>query len=130
MTALQALALYAGLNLILLIFLAVNVSRHRRRAKVSLGTGTDASLEQACRAHGNAAEYMPAALVGLAIIATLGASTLLVNVLGVTVTLGRFLHAYGLLTDGGPSMGRVVGTALTWLGILAMAVVLLWMSVT
>ena len=47
MTAMQAVALYAGLNILLLVFLAANVSLNRRRAKISLGTGNDASLEQA-----------------------------------------------------------------------------------
>ncbi|WP_417477649.1 MAPEG family protein [Maricaulis sp.] len=125
MTAMQAVALYAGLNILLLVFLAANVSLNRRRAKVSLGTGNDASLEQACRTHGNAAENLPPALVALVLLGMLGTGTLILHILGIALTLGRGLHAYGLLTDPGRSMGRVTGTALTWLVLLASALLLL-----
>jgi uncharacterized protein len=37
--------------------------RHRRRARVGLGTGSDTALERAVRVHGNFAEYVPLFLV-------------------------------------------------------------------
>lgn len=126
----QAIALYAGLNIILVLFLAANVSRHRRRAKVSLGTGTDAGLEQACRAHGNTVEYVPIALIGLVLIATSGFPAFLVHALGIALTLGRFVYAYGLLTSPGPSMGRMIGTGLTWLVLLVSALLLIQAAIT
>jgi uncharacterized protein len=125
MTAMQAIALYAGLNLALLIFLALNVSMNRRRAKVSLGVGTDSGLEQACRAHGNAVENVPIALLGMTILAMLGTGTLVLHGLGIALTLGRGLHAYGLLSERGPSFGRLTGILLTWLVMLATTLLLL-----
>lgn len=125
MTAMQAVALYAGLNILLLVFLALNVSLNRRRAKVSLGVGTDTRLEQACRAHGNATENLPAALIGLTLLGLLGTGTLVIHALGIALSLGRGLHGYGLLTDPGRSFGRVTGTTLTWLVLLASALLLL-----
>ncbi|WP_339740786.1 MAPEG family protein [uncultured Maricaulis sp.] len=125
MTAMQAVALYAGLNILLLLFLAANVSLNRRRTKISLGTGNDAALEQACRTHGNAAESLPPALIALLLLGLLGTGTLIIHILGIALTLGRSLHAYGLLTDPGRSMGRVTGTALTWLVLLASSLLLL-----
>ena len=125
MTAMQAVALYTGLNILLLIVLAVNVSLNRRRSKISLGIGTDPGLEQACRAHGNATESIPAALIGLALLGLLGTGTLVIHALGIALTLGRGLHAYGLLTEPGRSFGRLIGTALSWLVLLASALLLL-----
>ncbi|WP_417498480.1 MAPEG family protein [Maricaulis sp.] len=130
MTAMQAVALYAGLNILLLLYLALNVSLHRRRAKVSLGTGTDKSLEQACRAHGNGTENLPPALIALVLLGQLGSGTLIIHGLGMALTLGRGLHAYGLLTDPGRSFGRVAGTALSWLVLLVSALLLLGKAIS
>ncbi|WP_417483530.1 MAPEG family protein [Maricaulis sp.] len=130
MTAMQAVALYSGLNILLLLYLAINVSLHRRRAKVSLGVGTDAGLEQACRAHGNGTENLPPALIGLALLGLLGSGTLVIHALGMALTLGRGLHAYGLLTDPGRSFGRVAGTALSWLVLLVSALLLLGKAIS
>jgi len=38
--------------------------------------------------------------------------------LGITLVVGRVLHAYGLTRNAGPSIGRAVGILLTWLMIL------------
>jgi uncharacterized membrane protein YecN with MAPEG domain len=130
MTSIQAVGLYAGLNLALILFLAANVSRHRRRAKVSLGVGRDKDLEQACRAHGNATEYTPIALIGLTLAALMPTATLLIHALGMTLTLGRFAHAYGLLTDSGPSFGRLLGTGLTWAALLGLSLLLLLTAIS
>lgn len=125
MTALQAVGLYAGLNMLILLVLAANVSRHRRRAKVSLGTGQDAGLEQACRTHGNGTESVPLALIGLWLVAALGYPALWVHGLGLALTVGRGIYSYGLLTQAGPSIGRISGTALTWLVFLVSALLLI-----
>jgi uncharacterized membrane protein YecN with MAPEG domain len=121
MTAIQALALYAGLNILILIVLAINVSRNRRRAKISLGTGKDRALEQACRAHGNTAENLPIALLGLVILVMLGTEPVYIHVLGAAIVISRLLYAQGVLTSYGPSFGRLAGTGLSWFGFLATA---------
>jgi uncharacterized membrane protein YecN with MAPEG domain len=130
MTALQALSLYAGLNTLLILVLSMNVVINRRRAKVSLGDGGDPALTTACRAHGNAIEYAIPGLVGLTVLALLDSSVLIIHGLGLALTLGRFLHAYGLITKQGTSMGRVTGISLNWLGLLATGGLLLWSAFT
>ncbi len=65
MTSTQAVALYAGLNIALLVLLAIRVVGRRRSAQVSVGDGGDEDLALRIRTHGNAAEYVPAFLVGL-----------------------------------------------------------------
>ncbi|WP_300541973.1 MAPEG family protein [Maricaulis sp.] len=130
MTGLEAVALYAALNMALVLGLAANVSRHRRRAKISLGNGTDRKLEQACRAHGNGVEYVPLALIALYLVAASGYSTLWIHALGLALTTGRIVYSYGLLTSPGPSIGRVTGTGLTWLMLLASLLLLIGAAIT
>ena len=62
-------ALYAGLMGLWLLGLSFEVMRRRRRHNVSVGDGGVGALEQATRAHGNACEYVPVALIllGLAV---------------------------------------------------------------
>jgi uncharacterized membrane protein YecN with MAPEG domain len=126
MTALQALSLYAGLNILLILALSMNVVSNRRRAKISLGAGGDPALETACRAHGNAIEYALPGLAGLIVLTMMSTDVLVIHGLGIMLTLGRLLHAFGLLTKQGTSMGRVLGISLNWLGLLATGGLLVW----
>jgi uncharacterized membrane protein YecN with MAPEG domain len=41
------------------------------------------------------------------------------HLMGIALTLGRILHAWGLSTSPGESFGRAAGTTLTWLTLLA-----------
>lgn len=127
--AAHAAALWAGLNLILLLVLSVRVVRLRRRHGVALGHGEFADLHHAIRAFANAAEYVPAALVALAVLALAGAPALLVHATGLVLTAGRTAHAVGLSRSGGASLPRAVGTAATWLAYLLAAVALLFYAI-
>src|SRR4029453_9234342 len=91
--AAQAAALWAGLHLILLLVLSVLVTSQCRRHKVVIGDGGVPSLLQAIRAFGNAAEYVPVTLIGLAVVAFAGAAPLLILSIGVILFAGRVLHA-------------------------------------
>ena len=108
-------ALYAGLNGLLALFLAIRVSMARAKKKIDLGDGGDQQLLQKIRVHGNNAEYLALILVLLALIEALGAPVLALHVLGIALTLGRVLHAQGLASKTGPSFGRIVGQTATWL---------------
>ncbi|MFP4518781.1 MAG: MAPEG family protein [Oceanicaulis sp.] len=109
-----AAALYIGLNLIILLVAGINVSRYRRASGTSLGEG-EGKLQQACRAFGNSAEWLPGALLGLAVAAHLGAPALAIHVLGIMLTLGRIVFIFGLMANRGPSIGRIAGMVLTYL---------------
>ena len=98
-------AIYAAVLGLLLLALAARVTLRRRGARVGLGTGGDSTLERAIRVHGNFTENVPLALV-----------------------VGRLLHALGLSRQSGTSFGRFWGTLLTWLAILVLAVVDLWLG--
>ncbi len=114
MTALSAAALYTGINILLLFLLSFRVVGSRMRTKVSLGTGGDPDLELRIRAHGNAAEYIPASMLGLIVLALLAAPVWAILVLGGVFTLGRLLHALGLSAT--ILWARQFGMILSWLG--------------
>jgi uncharacterized membrane protein YecN with MAPEG domain len=122
MTELQAVSLYVGANLLILLALGINVIRLRGSTKTSLGHGESAELERACRAHANASEWTPGALVGLVIMALIGAPMLAIHALGMSLTLARALHGWGLSSNSGTSMGRFMGALLTLIVYLGLAI--------
>ncbi len=80
---------------LLIVWLSLRVIRMRWAKKVRLGDGGDSELQVAIRAQGNAAEYVPLSLVLLALLELGGAHM----AGGVSVLVGRLLHARGLLTE-------------------------------
>ncbi|GBF57566.1 inner membrane protein YecN [Candidatus Phycosocius bacilliformis] len=125
MSAAPAFALYAGLNVAIILILIVQVIRLRRREKVSLGDGGSPALLRAIRAHANATEIAPIALIGLAALVMVQSPVWVIHVGGTCLTLGRALHGYGLSQQDGPSFGRMAGmilslTALIWIGIFCL----------
>ncbi|MES1198711.1 MAG: MAPEG family protein [Pseudomonadota bacterium] len=119
MVRLEAAAIYAGINILLLLLLAYLVVRARQTHKVALGDGGNKAVLHAVRAHANAAEYIPAGLVGLLILALLdpAAPVWLLHAAGISLTAGRISHAIGLHT-GTLNIGRTGGIALTWIAYL------------
>jgi len=85
-------AIYAGLNGIILLVLAIRVARQRGIAKVGLGAGGDAALERAIRIHGNAVESIPIVLILLGLAEACGSKSLLLHGIGIALTLGRLFH--------------------------------------
>jgi uncharacterized protein len=110
-------ALYAGLNALILLVLAIRVARQRGISKVGIGTGGDAALERISRIHGNAAENIPIVLILLGLAEACGSSVVLLHGMGIALTLGRLLHAWGLTRSPNASVGRTAGIGLTWLAL-------------
>lgn len=124
----HALALWAGLHILLLLLLAALVIRIRRRERIGLGDGGNPALARAIRVFGNAVEYAAPALIGMAVLVMVGAGVLLIHLCGALMLAGRVLHAFGLTRTGGASRARLGGMLLTlgaWLliglGLLALA---------
>jgi len=115
LSRLEVVSLYVSANLLILLVLAYLVILARRKHKVSLGDGGNEHVTRAMRAHANAAEYVPAALIGLVLAALLEPAfpDWLMNAAGLSLTVGRILHAIGIRQDGVP-LSRRIGTALTW----------------
>lgn len=125
----HAAALWAGLHIALLLVLSVLVTRQRRRHKVEIGDGGVPALQQAIRAFGNATEYVPTALAGLALLAIVNAPPLLIHPIGLILFVGRVLHAFGLSRSTGASLPRALGVLATWISYIAMAAALLFYAI-
>jgi uncharacterized protein len=125
----HAAALWAGLHLILLLVLSVMVVRLRQKHKIALGDEGIPELARAIRAFGNAAEYVPAGIGAIAVLAVAGASALTIHIIGVLLFAGRLLHAIALSNSGGTSLGRAIGIILTWVAYIFAAVTLLFFAI-
>lgn len=120
-----SVGMYAGLNVLLLMALGLNVSLNRRATQTSLGDGGHEKVACAVRAHGNHAEWFPGFLVGLLILALIGMPAYAIHTLGAVFTLARVLHAWGMLSTPGVSFGRFAGSLLTLLSYLMLGLALI-----
>ena len=107
-------AFYAGLLGLILLGLSGAVIKQRWRARIGVGHGDDDRLERWIRIHGNFAEYVPMALVLLALIELQGAASWLLHALGAALVVGRLAHAQGFAGSPGESPGRAVGMLATF----------------
>ena len=122
-------ALYAGLLALLFVGLSVQVIRRRVSNMVSLGDGGDAELSRRVRVHGNFAEYVPLALILIALSETLGAPALLLHALGLATLVGRASHAWGLSPANKMQAFRTVGMMLTFAALIIGAATCLVLAV-
>ncbi len=118
--------IYAALATLLVLVLALRVSAVRHGKRVGIGDGGDADLQRRVRAHANAIENLPIALLLMLLLELNQTQRAWLHVFGCVLILGRVLHAFGITLYSGPSTGRFVGSLLTWLAMFAMAVLLLW----
>ena len=126
---LAVVALYVGLNLLVLMVLGLMTSLTRQKTQTDLGHGESESMLRASRTHANAAEWIPTFLIGLAFAAFLGVPALWIHILGSVFTIARILHGIGLSGSSGRSFGRFVGALLTLICYLVLGLGLLVHSV-
>lgn len=117
MTPVQAASLWSGLLVLLLVLLSIRVVMARRSHRVLLGDGGVAQVTLAGRVFGNAAEYIPAGIGALALLALLGMPALAIHIIGGLLFAGRLIHAISL-SDKRPTAGRIVGMALTFTALI------------
>jgi uncharacterized membrane protein YecN with MAPEG domain len=115
--AVFAVALYAGLNGLILLWLSVTVSQVRRRTGIWTGGGAP-DLDRAIRGQANFVEYVPLCLLLLLIVAGLGAPLAVVHGLGLMLTAGRLMHGWHFARPGAPLALRQAGAAATWIVLL------------
>ena len=125
----HAAGLWVAFSLILLLILSGLTSAARRKHRVSIGDGGHPQLIAASRAFGNATEYMPISLVALLALALGGYPVWSIHLIGAAFAIGRVLHAIGMvktLEGQPPRPERMIGMLLTYLPLLASAVLLIW----
>jgi uncharacterized membrane protein YecN with MAPEG domain len=102
------------------------VIRRRIQARVYFLDGGDDSLLRRIRAHGNFAETVPMALLLMMLLELSGFSPLWLTMFGITLLLGRILHATSLLTNQA-TWSRSSGMVLTLAVIGIQAMCALWL---
>jgi uncharacterized membrane protein YecN with MAPEG domain len=127
--ALLVSPLYVGLACLMIVALALVVSLRRNKFRVGLGDGSQITLLQAIRAHGNFTEYVPLALLAIVVLEATGESRYIIHALGIALIVGRLCHAVGLLSAAGQTIGRRVGTSLTWGVLIVSGILLIWQFV-
>ena len=120
--------IYAALIAYVYIWLSSNVITHRMRGKVSIGDGGDDALLRAIRAQGNCAEYAPIGLILLVIAELQGAGAIMLNVLGLSLLVGRVMHAVGFGRMKQILILRQAGTVLTFLMLMATAAINIYLA--
>lgn len=119
-------ALYAALLAPLFVVLAIRVIAIRRRARVAVGDGGDAELRRRMRVQANFAEYVPFALLLLALAEGLGGPGWAIHALGLALLGGRVSHAWGMSQPREVFGFRVGGMVATFSVILLAALLCLW----
>lgn len=119
--------LYAGLLVLLFLVLSLRVIR-ARSAGIWLGDGGDKNLLRVIRGHANFAEYVPLALVLMAILESSRFSIYLLHALGIVLVVARVLHGYALSFTPHFKFGRYWGAALTFVVLLVEAVLCLYQA--
>lgn len=104
----------------------MRVMLHRKAHRIGVGTGGDEVMTRRVRVHANFAEYVPLALLMLALLELAGTAAAVVWTCGLVLLLARLAHAIGLGGSAGYSAGRFGGTLLTLAVLLAMALLGLW----
>jgi uncharacterized membrane protein YecN with MAPEG domain len=131
MTSIKFLAvspIYISLLAFLIIFLAYRVTTFRRGEKIPLGDEAGSkAMKCAVRAHANAVENVPLALLMLVALELNSLNPLLLHIFGSILLISRVAHAWGLTRRIGPSIGRFYGTLFTWLTMVIMAVLNIWL---
>jgi len=116
-------SIIASVLTIIFIRLSFAVIGLRRKNKVGLGSGGHEDLERAIRAQGNFAEYVPFGIILIACLELNGAPWWVGIITGITLIIGRLIHAVGINVPPPDFSRRVLGMMLTF-GTLITLVVL------
>jgi len=131
--AIAIVGLYAGLNTLILLWIATATGQLRAKHKVSIGDGGVLHLTRILRGHANAMENVPMALILMLIMAGLHTPIFVLNGFGIMLTIGRFFHAMHFIKEDAPVWQRALGATTSMLvltlgalGVIGHAVVLLF----
>ena len=115
-------SIIAAVLTIIFIKLSYAVIGLRRKNKVGLGSGGYEDLERAIRAQANFAEYVPLGIILIACFELNGAPWWLVIIPGITLTIGRLIHAIGINEPPPHFSKRVLGMKFTFRTLIALVV--------
>ena len=126
--AMTITALYAALLALVFLVLSFRTIGARRAARIEIGDGADKELLRRMRVHANFAEYVPIALILMALAESLRLPSARLHGIGALLLIGRIVHAYGLSQTPHIMGLRVVGMVATFTAILVAALGCLMLS--
>jgi uncharacterized membrane protein YecN with MAPEG domain len=107
---------------IIFIRLSFAVIHLRRKNQVGLGSGGHEDLERAIRAQGNFSEYVPLGLILIACLELNGAPWWLVAAPGLSLIIGRLIHAKGINMPPPDFRKRVLGMKFTFVTLISLVI--------
>lgn len=119
-------AIYAAVLALFYIGLSYWVIRQRWACRVGLGHREQPKLLRAIRIHGNFQEYVPFCLVLMMLLEVQIAETTWIHGLGMALVIARAFHLWGLFRSSRVSVGRIIGTCLTFLVLFVAALAILF----
>jgi hypothetical protein len=115
-------SIIAAVLTIIFVRLSFAVIGLRRKNKIGLGSGGHEELERAIRAQGNFAEYVPFGLILIACLELNGVPWWWVVIPGITLIIGRLIHAVGINEPPPDFSKRVLGMKLTFWTLISLVV--------
>lgn len=122
-------ALYAGILAIYAIWLSSRAGLMRGSTGISILHRENMELAEKMRRHQNFVEYVPIALILIAVLELNGGSAMLLHGLGTALVVARVAHAKGLHHDNIRHPLRAVGAAGTALITVVAGVAAIWTGV-
>ncbi|MEZ5668826.1 MAG: MAPEG family protein [Alphaproteobacteria bacterium] len=110
-----AVGLYAGLNTLILLWIALATGRLRQRTGIYIGDGGNMHLVRILRGHANALETIPVVLILMLLMAAFAAPAWVIHLFGIALTVGRFFHAMHFIAADAPGWQRRIGAGLSLL---------------
>ena len=115
-------SIIAAILTLIFVKLSFAVIGLRRKNKVGLGSGGHEDLERAIRAQANFAEYVPFGIILIACLELNGAPWWLLAIPGITLIMGRLIHAIGIQVPPPDFSKRVLGMKLTFVTLITLAI--------
>jgi len=109
-------SLVAAITAVMLVALSLAVSLRRMKVGTEIGVGDDPVLLHRIRAQGNFIEYVPLALIVLALAEYRNESPTMLWTIAGLLGAGRLLHAIGILSGATPA--RATGMIATYASLL------------
>ena len=121
---------YAAVLAVFYIAMSFYVIVTRARTDVLLGDGGNIDLLVAIRRHGNMAEYMPFAILMMALGELMGLGAIWLHVSGLALIGGRLIHPFGVAKANSILAARVAGVLATFAAMLIPGAYILLASFT
>lgn len=117
--------LYAIPLALFFVALSAFVIAARVRTGINTGDGGNIDLIVAMRRQGNAAEYIPFALLMIGLAEAAGAPAAWLHVSGLLLLLGRLVHPFGIAAENGSEAARIGGQTATFGAIIIPAILII-----